>query len=165
MAQVQRHFTDFRWAPSLIGEYNFASGDRRQGDNVVNTYDQLYPTNHSIYGITDQVGRRNTKNFRAGVWMRPKKKMVVKTEASSYWLASRYDALYNAGGGVSVAAVPGGASATHIGNELDLAVEFAPSRYYTVGGQYGHLFAGSFLDRYSPGSGRDFYAFYLDFRM
>lgn len=164
-AQLQRHFQQARLQPTLLGEYNFASGDRNPGDSAISTYDQLYPTNHGIYGFTDQIGRRNTRNYRAGLWIHPRKAVLVRTEFNGFWLASRYDALYSAGGAVSVPAVAGGAVATHVGNECDFGVEFPVNRYYSLGGQYGHLFPGSFLKHYSPGAGRDFYAFYLDFRL
>ena len=163
--QVQRYLTDLAWRPSIMGEYNFASGDRNQSDTVVNTYDQIYPTNHGIYGFTDQVGRRNSKNVRTGLWLRPRKGLVIRSELHAFWLASRYDALYSAGGGVSVPAVAGGASDTHIGNELNFGMEYSVNRYYTLGAQYGHLFPGAFIKSYSPGAGHDFYAFYVDFRL
>lgn len=164
-AQVQRFLTASPWRPSIMGEYNFASGDPNPNDSVVNTYDQLYPTNHGIYGFTDQVGRRNTKNARTGLWLRPRKGLVVRSEFHAFWLATRYDAFYSAGGGVSVPAVTGGASATHIGNELNFGAEYIVNHYYTLGAQYGHLYPGAFIKRYSPGAGHDFYAFYIDFRL
>jgi len=163
--QARRQFTSVKWQPSLMGEFNFASGDKRPGDSVVNTLDQLYPTNHSIYGIADQVGRRNNKNVRAGFWLQPRKWLTVKAEGEDFWLASRYDALYLAGGGVGVAAVPGGAASTHIGREADGVADIRLSRYYTIGAQVGHLFPGEFIQRYANNTSRTFYAVYLDLRI
>ncbi len=164
-AQVRRLFPERLWKPSLIAEYNFASGDKQRGDGKVNTLDQLYPTNHSIYGIADIIGRRNMRNLRVGVWAQPEKWLTVKVEGHDLRLASKNDALYAASGVVSVAAVPGGASSAQVGEELDLVGEVRVSRHYSIGAQTGHLFAGQFLQQNSPGSGRTFYATFIDFRL
>jgi hypothetical protein len=163
--QVRRLFPKAPWKPSVLAEYNFASGDKRRGDGPVNTLDQLYPTNHSIYGIVDGIGRRNMKDVRIGVWGQPRSWLMLKLEGHDFWLASRNDALYAASGAVSVAAVPGGALSRHVGKELDALADVKISRHYSIGGQFGHLFAGEFLRLYSPGSGRTFYATWVDFRL
>lgn len=163
--QVQRLFTRLRWQPSLLAEYNYASGDNGRGDNVVNTFDQLYPTNHYFYGIADQVARRNMKNVRGGVWVHPRKWLTLKAEGHSFWLANRNDAFYLFNGNVSVPAVAGGARVTHAGQELDVIGEVKLSNFYDIGAQCGHLFPGSFLRRYTSGAGRTFYAAFISFRL
>lgn len=159
--QLQRALGQFRWKPSLLGEFNYASGDPHRGDRTINTLDQLYPTNHGIYGVADQIGRRNTKNFRSGLWLRPEKWLTLKAEGHFFWLANSCDALYAFNGAVSVPAVKGCAASTYIGPELDLLADFKVSKYYDIGAQFGHLFPGRFLDLYSAGSGRTFYAVFL----
>ncbi len=158
----RRMWNAARWKPSAEAEYSFASGDRRTGDGVINTLDQLYPTNHGKYGITDQVGRRNMKDLRAGVQLHPWRRVSVKTEGHSFWLANRNDGLYSAGGGISIPAVPGGAVSSDIGRELDLSSALELSKGYALGLQVGHLFPGRFVRTYSPGAGRTFYTVYLD---
>ncbi len=164
-AQAQRILGSLPWKPSLLAEYNYASGDRNPKDNTIGTFDQLYPTNHSIYGVADQIGRRNTSNVRGGIWLRPHKSVLIKTEGHSFWLASRYDALYAANGAVSVPAVAGGAKYGHVGTEFDITGEVKLSRYYVFGAQFGHLFPGRFLETYTPGVGHAFYAVYLDIHL
>lgn len=159
--QAQRRWKDRPWKPIAVAEFNFASGDRRPGDGAVGTFDQLYPTNHGIYGIVDQVGRRNTKNTRLGLWFTPGHHLSLKTEGHSFWLANRFDGLYGAGGGVVIPGVAGGAASTDIGREVDLSADWKPSNHYEVGFQVGHLFPGSFLRNNSPGSGRTFYTVFL----
>ncbi len=53
-------------SPTLLVEYNFASGDDEQSDGRVGTFDQLFPTNHNKYGIADLIGWRNIRNLRLG---------------------------------------------------------------------------------------------------
>lgn len=164
-AQIRKQFVTTVWKPSILAEFNFASGDRHPNDGKINTLDQLYPTNHSIYGIVDVVGRRNTKNIRAGYWIQPRNWLTLKAEGEEIWLASRYDGLYSAGGALSIAPVLDGAKSTHVGGEIDGLAEIKLSRHYSIGIQGGHLFAGGFIQRYSPGAGRGFYALWVDFRL
>ncbi len=149
---LQRHFLSPPWSPTLLGEYNFASPG----------LDQLYPTNHGIYGIADQVGRRNTSNYRAGLWLHPRKWLTLKGESHQFWLASSRAGLFAASGAPIVPAVPAGASSTAVGRELDLLADIRLSRHYDIGAQWGHLFPGPFLRRYSSPDGRTFYAVFLD---
>lgn len=160
-----RRKLSLRWQPELLGEFNYASGDRNPDDRVTNTLDQLYPPNHGIYGVANQIGRRNTENVRAGIWMHPWNRLTVKAEGHSFWLASRYDGLYTFNGALTVKPVPGGAASTSVGRELDLIADFKASAHYDVGAQFGHLFPGGFLRSYSAGSGRTFYAVFVDFRL
>jgi hypothetical protein len=95
-AQFRYQFLKAAWKPSILAEFNFASGDRHPNDGRVNTFDQLYPTNHSPYGFVDAIGRRNTKNVKAGYWIQPKKWLLLKAEGHQFWLESRYDGVYSA---------------------------------------------------------------------
>lgn len=160
-AQAQRRWRERPWKPVAVAEINFASGDRNPNDARVQTFDQLYPTNHGIYGIVDQIGRRNTKNTRLGVWFEPHRRLTVRAEGHSFWLASRYDALYGAGGAAVIPGVPGGAASTDIGRECDISASWKPSTHYEIGAQVGHLFPRTFLRRYSPGFHPEFYTLYL----
>lgn len=163
--QAQRHFQQSVWSPTLVTEFNYASGDRNPNDGVVNTFDQYYPTNHGIYGLADQMGRRNTRNVRNGVWLRPRPWLTVRAEHHAFWLASRYDALYMFNGSVSIPAVAGGARATYVGREVDLSFDWKRSTHYSFGSQFGYFWSGSFVRQYSPGANRLFYALYMDFKL
>lgn len=162
---LQRAFPKVKWQPSLLGEFSFASGDRRRGDGEVNTLDQLYPTNHYFYGIADQVARRNAKAVRGALALKPRGWLTVRVEGNGLWLASRYDALYSANGAISVPAIAGGSASTRIGQELDLITTMKVSRYYDIGVQAGRLFAGPFLKAHTKGADRVFYAAYIDFKL
>lgn len=161
-AQTQRSFTGIRWTPSLLLEGNFASGDRQRGDGVVGTLDQLFPTNHGIYGVADRISRRNALNARAGVAVRPFPRTTIKLEGHTFHLASRSDALYTASGQVAVPAVPGGATTGHIGEELDVMFDVKWSRHIDLGGQFGYLRRGPFLRLYDRNRPAPFYCLFVD---
>jgi hypothetical protein len=165
LAQINRRIESLPWGATIAGEFNFASGDKRQDDGIVNTFDQLYPTNHLIYGATDQQGRRNAENLRVGLKLQPRKWLTVRAEERWLWLASRFDALYAFNGAVTVPAVAGGAQYRDVGHEFDLIGDIVTSKYYKIGAQWGYLTPGKFLDTYSPGASRTFYAFFLDLQL
>ncbi|MBS1835933.1 MAG: alginate export family protein [Acidobacteria bacterium] len=165
LAQLNYKFTQVKWTPTLATEYNYASGDNKRGDNMVNTFDQLYPTNHLIYGVVDQQGRRNAENVRGGLKLQPRKWLAVRAEQRWLWLASRNDALYLFNGAVSVPAVAGGAKYRDVGHEFDLIGDITSFQYTAIGIQWGYLTPGKFLKTYSAGSGRMFYCFYVDFKL
>ena len=74
-------------APRVVAEVNHASGDHDPGDGRVSTFDQLYPTNHSKYGIADQIGWRNMREAMLGVAM-PAGQVTFRTDVHHFWLAS-----------------------------------------------------------------------------
>ncbi len=151
-AQVRRQFSDLPGKPTILGEANYASTN----------LDQLYPTNHGIYGVADQIGRRNTQNLRSGLWIQPRKWLTLKGEGHYFWLANARAGLYAASGALTVPAVAGGASHTDVGPEVDLLAELRLSRHYDIGAQFGHLFPGQFLKERNAGVGRTFCALFLD---
>ncbi|BCS34862.1 hypothetical protein TBR22_A40880 [Luteitalea sp. TBR-22] len=165
LAQVQRRFADARWSPSVLLEANYASGDHDRADGEVGTFDQLYPTNHAIYGVADRVGRRNTRNGRAGLALRPSSAFTLKVEGNAFWLADSHDALYAASGAVAVKAVPGGAISSFVGHELDVIADYRLSRHYDVGAQVGHLFPGAFLDTYDTAVHHTFYCAFVNVQL
>lgn len=142
--------------PRFSLEYDYATGNTRPGDGEVNTFDQLYPTNHAYYGITDQVGWRNLRAVRMGTDFLPHRKIKGDFDFYFFWLASRYDGLYNAGGALVVKAPAGGALHTDVGQEVDVFMSYAFAPQLTFGAGFGHLFPGRFLKENSPGSGTSF---------
>jgi hypothetical protein len=139
-----------RRALRAIGEYNFASGDGNPADGRRGTFDQLYPTGHDKYGLSDQVGWRNLHHVRAGGEVLARKAVAVSGSYHSWWLADRRDALYNAGG-IPSARVPGGAAAAHVGHEVDAQAVFTVSPQVQVAAGYAHVLPGAFLKQATPG--------------
>jgi hypothetical protein len=65
-------------------EYNYASGDSDSTDGHRGTFDQLYPTGHDKYGLADQVGRKNIRNARGGVDLKPTTKWQIRTRYEAW---------------------------------------------------------------------------------
>ena len=144
-----------RTTPRLIAEYNFASGDKNPADGIKGTFDQLYPTPHDKYGLSDQVSWKNIHHVRAGVELKPSPKVSVTANYHSSWLANVNDGLYNAGGAV-IARAPAGSAGKHVGQELDAQAVFAVSGQVQLAGGYAHIFPGTFLMKATPGKAYKF---------
>jgi len=140
-----------RAAVRLIGEYNFASGDKDPADNVRGTFDQLYPTPHDKTGLADQIGWKNVHHARAGFEVTPFRGFPITSSYHSWWLAENKDAIYNVGNAV-VGRVVTGAADRHVGQELDVQVSRALTPQLQVGAGYAHIFPGPFLKETTPGA-------------
>jgi hypothetical protein len=147
---VGKTLTGVSARPRFFGEYNYASGDANRTDGTRGTFDQLYPTGHDKYGLTDQVGWRNIHHARAGVELNPAAKWGINGGYHSWWLASITDALYNAGG-AAVARSAAGTAGRHVGQEVDIQAAYTYSPQLQIGGGYAHLMPGEFLKNTTPG--------------
>jgi len=148
-AGLGKTFRKVAATPRVFIEGNYASGTKNPAGHDWNTFDQLYPSNHDKYGFTDQVGRRNLMQFRAGVEESASKKWKFKQAVESYWLATSHDNFYASSGAIAVSAHPG--ASPHIANELDLIGEYHVNKGLTFGLGYARLFAGAFLKTTTPG--------------
>lgn len=154
--------TPSHWSPRLSAEYSHASGEKAPGGAVHHTFDQLLPTNHLFYGVTDPTGWQNMNMARFGAGVKPRKRLEVNADYRWLWLASAADALYDVAGKAAVRPRAGN-TARHLGNELDFTAAWTASRQWKLGSGIGHLFAGDFLKRNSKGSGQTFPYFFAQY--
>jgi hypothetical protein len=143
-------FGDVKLKPRFVGEYNYASGDHNPKDGTRGTFDQLFPSGHDLYGLTDQVGWKNIHHVRAGMEVRPAGNWVLTARENVYWLADPHDALYNAAS-IVVARSSAGRAGKFVGHEADFIASYKLNRWTTVSGGFGHLFPGVFLKTLTPG--------------
>jgi hypothetical protein len=142
----------YRWAPRFSTEYAYATGDADPRDGRTGTFDNLYPTNHLYYGLSDLVGWQNLKYARIGFDAKPHRKVKANFDYHWFWLADRHDHLYGAALGIAVRAPTGGALHTDVGREVNVALTCTVTTQLTFGAGVGHLFPGRFLRENSPGS-------------
>jgi Alginate export len=138
------------WAPRMLAEYNYASGDDGRSDSPRGTFDQLYPTNHTKYGTADRIGWRNIHDVMGGAEFTPNRKWKLNLELHSYWLARRTDFLYSEAG-VALIRNPLSTS-SHVGKEIGFQAGYRHSDQLQFGAGYAYLFAGSFLRQSTGGS-------------
>jgi hypothetical protein len=152
-------FKNTKFSPRYLAEYNFASGDASSKDGTRQTFDQLFPTNHSKYGTADVVGWRNIHSLRVGSELKLTPKANLNVDYLSHWLARKTDALYS-DSGVAIAQVRQGAQARHVGQEINLIFQYKFSKRYTFGLGDAFFKAGRFLKQATDGGGFSYpYAF------
>jgi len=137
--------------PRLFVDYAYASGDKNARDGRSNTFDQIYPSNHGLYGIVDLFGWRNLRDTKAGVELRPAKRLQLTGVTHSLYLANAHDGLYNGAGNLVVRKADGSAG-THLGQELEGTGMYAFTSYLSAGAGFGHLFRGQFIKEATKGS-------------
>ncbi len=148
--------------PAVSFEFNYASGDETKGDGIRSTFDQLYASNHSNYGIADQVGWRNTINYKVGFEIGITKKLKAQFDVNDFYLATLQDSLYTDNG--SAVVKNSTASSRHVGVEPDLQLTYKANRNLTIGAGYGRLICGKFLKESSPGQSFSYPYVYWEYR-
>jgi hypothetical protein len=66
------------WSPRLFADYNYASGDDNPNDSDIETFQNLFPSNHPRYGYMDLFSWQNLNNPELKFNVNPAKKLVWK---------------------------------------------------------------------------------------
>ena len=152
VAGLSRRWTVARKPLDASVEHKYASGTKDPFNlNHVGTFDQLYASNHDKFGHEDLFGWRNIHNTRASATFWPTGKWAVTVLYDNFWLASRWDGIYN-GSGRLIARSLAGDAGRHVGQEVDVYGTYKYG-HFTIGAGYGHFFSGRFILNTTPGVG------------
>ncbi|HWD91396.1 MAG TPA: alginate export family protein [Verrucomicrobiae bacterium] len=172
VVQAGYTFTNAWGGPRLGAAYSYASGDSNPHDGTHGTFDNLFPTNHRLYGIMDFFSLQNIQDLKGTVQIKPLSRLSVALEGHGFWLADTRDNSYTAAGAPrgGLAATPGtgyGINPNYgsfVGTELDVIASYAVTRYAQLEAGYGHFFVGDYIRQSlsEPGLGsRDADYFYI----
>ena len=139
------------WQPRFSAEYNYASGDPTAKDGNRNTFDQFYPSNHSYYGMVDQFGWKNMKNYRFGFDFVARKKLKVRADFNEFYLATVQDSFYGSSG--SSVVLNRKATSAHVGTGINTLAVYQWTKIWKFGAGVGHLYAGDYLKQSGHASG------------
>ena len=151
----------------LAIEHNYATGGKTTGTGTYRLFDQLYPTNHGLYGIQDFVGWRNMKEWRLIAKAKPAARWNVMADGHVFYLVDGTDSWYGDSGkavtGKNGAALkdPTGASGRDLGTEMDFVVEYLPLKGLSVQGGYARFNPGDFVKKTNGGKADSSQWFYL----
>ena len=132
----------------LSAEVNAASGGSTS--HVNRTFDNLYPTNHEVYGLADMTAWKNMEHI--GFWLehQPKTNLSIKAGYHYLWLRDPSDAWYNAtsvvnkySGGTFVD--PSGTDGRFLGKEFDLVAGFQTKNWGTFSAGLALFQPGDFV--------------------
>ena len=135
--------------PRFSAEYNHASGDGANKDGRRQTFDQLFASSHSVYGLADQVGWRNMRDVRSGFGFLVTRKIKFQTDWNDFHLATVQDGLYNSAGVRTV--LNRRATSTHVGMEADVQGVYQFSSSTSFGAGLARLFPGAYLKESTAG--------------
>lgn len=139
------------WKPRFSAEFNYATGDGVNKDGERNTFDQFYPSNHNYYGMMDQFGWKNMKNYRAGFDFVALRKLKIRTDFNEFYLATVQDGLYNSSGTSIV--LNRSATSSHVGSEINAVALYQWTKIWKFGAGLGHFYAGDYLVQSKYGFG------------
>lgn len=143
------------WKPRLAIEYSHGSGDGNVTDNKVNTFQNLFPTNHPPYGFMDTFAWQNMHNLVLRLAAQPHEKVKTTLDLHGFWLADTGDAWYRANGTTKVRPITSSAS-NYAGSELDFTVNTKLNKHLDMLVGYSHFFAGAYLNDTGAGDDADF---------
>ena len=138
---------DAPWTPRLGAEYNYASGDDNSADGNIQTFQNLFPSNHPRYGFMDTFSWQNMHNPAISLKAAPCKKITVEADYHLFWLATNEDSWYRSNGTTTVRPLNTLArnADKFAGAELDFIITWKPVKQLALQGGYSHFFAGDYL--------------------
>lgn len=136
------------WKPRLAVQYNYGTGDGDQNDGSIQTFQNLYPTNHLFYGFMDTTGWINMHNPQLNLSFMPTPKLKVMLDYHLYWMANTADAWYRVNGVTRVRPLNGAAVTADQfrGQELDLTAVYKLNPHVAIQAGYSYFMAGNYLD-------------------
>ncbi|MDB6134370.1 MAG: hypothetical protein JWM59_2613 [Verrucomicrobiales bacterium] len=140
-------FKDMRAKPRLAVGYDYASGDDDATDGRQGTFEPLFGTNHSLYGLMDLVGLRNLSSPRVSLTLKPMEKLSVSVDYLAFWLADTADSFYPESGAARSRNGYGRHAdyGSFVGSELDVVAKYAFTPWADLQVGYGHFFPGDYI--------------------
>ena len=143
------------WQPRAAFEFDYGSGDSDPTDGKMTAFDNLYPTNHLFYGYMDFISLQNLNDYRFQI--SANKKLKLQGDLHLIFLDTPKDSFYSAARAVTrTAAASLSDVSPHVGNEIDLTVDYKLNNYVNVHAGYSHFFAGKYLQETGANDDADF---------
>jgi hypothetical protein len=135
------------WKPRLGAEYDYASGNPnpQAASFRIATFDQLYPSNHNAFGLTDLFGFQNIKQERINLDAAPAKSLTMLFQQEWLQVATVFDNVYSGSAATTVKAPAGGFQSADIGREFDASGQFALPGNVTLNAGVGHFSPGTLM--------------------
>lgn len=143
------------WSPRLALYASIASGDKNASDGKSGTFQNLFPSNHLLYGAFDLTGLQNSRDLRVSFTVKPQPKLTLSLEANFQALDTADDFWYNAAGAprnFTGAAVDSGRGyrvnpsySTSLGTEIDALAGYAVTPSTLLEAGVSHYFRGDYV--------------------
>jgi len=147
-AHVAAGYTfDLSCRPRVALGYSYATGDDDPLDSDIETFQNLFPTNHKFYGQMDVFSWQNLHDAELDLKIQPVRPVTVRVDYHAFFLASTDDVWYRANGVTAVRPLTSAArnASNYAGSEIDLLAQWAVNKNLVLEGGYSHFFAGDYL--------------------
>jgi alginate export protein len=136
---------DVRYKPGIRFEWDRATGDGTPTDGRSREFNNLFPTNHAVYGYADLQGWRNMNAVKGTLTASPRPGHFVSADFLRFRLLDARGAWKDDAGEV-LGQDPTGRSGREIGDELDLLYRFPVRKDLTVLLGYSAFLPGRFAE-------------------
>jgi hypothetical protein len=149
---------DIACRPRIALGYSYASGDSDPLDGDIETFQNLFPTNHKFYGQADFFSWQNIHDAELDLKVSPVKSVTLRADFHAFFLASNEDAWYRANGVTTVRPLNALArnADSYVGSEIDVLATWAVTKNVTLEAGYSHFIAGEYLKDTGAHSDADF---------
>jgi alginate export protein len=155
------HFSSLPLRPRPHLQIDVMSGDRRQGDQNIESFNPLFPKAH-YFGVIGLLGPVNLINTHPSIDFQLTEKLRATTKIDFFWRQSVNDGVYNPAGVLFRAA--GNSKATYVGSEAQVEIYWEINRHLALISNYTHFFVGQFLRETGPGKDVDYTTTWVTFR-
>jgi hypothetical protein len=136
-----------RYKPGVRFEWDRATGDGAPTDGRSREFNNLFPTNHAVYGYADLQGWRNMNALKGTLTVSPRPGHVISADFLRFRLLEARGAWKDDAGEV-LGQDPTGGSGREIGDELDLLYRFPARKDLTFLLGYSAFFPGRFAESF-----------------
>jgi hypothetical protein len=148
-------FKEVLWTPRAALIISCASGDKNPTDKDSETFQNLLPSNHGLYGMMDLSSLQNLEDYRVSFSATPSAATKLTFDLHQQYLESTSDYWYNvagvprntagaaAGSGKGFGINPGYSS--DLGQEVDVIGGWAIHRGVLLEAGVGHFFRGDYV--------------------
>jgi hypothetical protein len=133
------------WAPHLVGEYDYATGNNHNNSQRIGTFDQQYPSSHNVFGLGDLFGWQNIKQTRVNLDLNPYPHLTLLVQAGSLAAATSKDGLYNDAGELLLKPPATGFTSNRIGTEFDASAKYVFHNCVVTNIGVGHFFPSQIM--------------------
>ena len=146
---------DTIWTPRLALIASCASGDHNSTDTNSQTFMNLLPSNHGLYGAMDLSSLQNIEDYRLSFTAKPYATTSLALDVHQQYLENTHDYWYNVAGvpRATPGAAPGSgrgfglnpAYSSDLGQEIDFIAGWTVTRGLLLEAGAGHFFRGEYV--------------------
>ena len=147
-ANVSYELKQIKYKPELGFKAEFISGDKKKGDDKLQTFDPLFPRG-AYFGLAALIGPVNLIDIHPSLSFELCPKLDWSMDYDIFWRYSIHDGLYATNG--SMLYTGQSSDEKYIGNQLSTEFVYTPEQFLYLRAEFTWFEAGSYLKDVSAG--------------